>query len=131
MVVLKRSVEDVLLPILEPHGLHVLQYGKGFCHLVMKILLQMLQLLMKLSGNWTEKSTNKPKHLLWALHFMKCYPTEKQMSSAVKEDDKTLRKWVQIFIKALAGLNSKVVSCCKIVFFLYFILFHSHNPVFD
>lgn len=63
--------------------------------------------------NWKfdrKKPAYKPKHLLWALHFMKCYPTENQMASTVNEDEKTLRKWVWIFIDALAGLKSEVVS---------------------
>jgi hypothetical protein len=77
MVVLKRSVEGVLLPVLEPHGLHVLQYGKGVCHIVMKLLLQMLQLLIKLIGNSTEKTCLQAKVFVVGIAFHEMLPHRK------------------------------------------------------
>ena len=54
-------------------------------------------------------------HLLWALFFMKCYPTEEPactdsggQTSAV--DPKTLRKYILPFIVAIVDLTSHVVS---------------------
>jgi hypothetical protein len=56
-----------------------------------------------------------PKHLLWALHFMKVYPKQSQGCSAVGAsagavDPKTHRKWVWAFIDAIANLVDIVVS---------------------
>ena len=56
-----------------------------------------------------------PKHLLWALHFMKVYPKQSPGCSAVGAsagavDPKTHRKWVWAFIDAVANLDNVVVS---------------------
>lgn len=72
----------------------------------------------------------KPKHLLYAMHFMKCYSTENQSSSELdRADEKTFRKWTWVFIEALAGLKNEVVSNTRTIFFIkiIFILF-SHHP---
>lgn len=53
------------------------------------------------------------KHLLWALNFMKCYQTEAVASSAVAQcDEKTLRKWVWIFVESIGNLQRQVASRC-------------------
>jgi hypothetical protein len=52
-----------------------------------------------------------PKHLLWALLFLKCYCTE-------PIDGKTFRKWAWLFVSAMAGLKQRVVSSLLIVIFL-------------
>ena len=44
-----------------------------------------------------------PKHLLWALHFLKVYPKQ-------SVDPKTHRKWVWAFIDAIKELMDVVVS---------------------
>ena len=54
-------------------------------------------------------------HLLWALFFMKCYPTEEPACAAAggqrgAVDPKTLRKYIWPFIVAIADLESHVVS---------------------
>ncbi len=56
-----------------------------------------------------------PKHLLWALHFMKVYPKQSPGCSAVSAsagavNPKTHRKWVWAFIDAVANLVDIVVS---------------------
>ncbi len=56
-----------------------------------------------------------PKHLLWALHFMKVYPKQSPGCSAVGAsagavNPKTHRKWVWAFIDAVANLIDVVVS---------------------
>jgi hypothetical protein len=61
----------------------------------------------------------RPKHLLWALHFMKAYPKQGPGCSVVGAsagavDPKTFRKWVWVFIGAIADLVDEVVS-----FFIY------------
>ena len=58
-------------------------------------------------------------HLLWALFFMKCYPTEEPACAAAggqrgAVDPKTLRKYIWPFIVAIADLESHLVS------YLYF-----------
>ena len=57
----------------------------------------------------------RPKHLLWAFHFMKVYPKQSPGCSAVGAsagavDPKTHRKWVWAFIYAVANLVDVVVS---------------------
>jgi hypothetical protein len=57
----------------------------------------------------------RPKHLLWALHFMKVYPKQSPGCSTVGAsagavDPKTHRKWVWAFIDAVAKLDDVVVS---------------------
>jgi hypothetical protein len=57
----------------------------------------------------------RPKHLLWALHFMKVYPKQSPGCSTVGAsagavDPKTHRKWVWAFIDAVANLDDVVVS---------------------
>ena len=56
-----------------------------------------------------------PKHLLWALHFMKVYPKQSPGclavgASAGAVDPKTHRKWVWAFIDAVANLVDVAVS---------------------
>ena len=57
-----------------------------------------------------EKPPYKPKHLMWALHFLSCYPTENQMNGFARSDEKTVRKWTWLFIEAIASLKSEIVS---------------------
>jgi hypothetical protein len=57
----------------------------------------------------------RPKHLLWALHFMKVYPKQSPGCSAVGAsagavNSKTHRKWVWAFIDAVTNLIDVVVS---------------------
>jgi len=57
----------------------------------------------------------RPKHLLWALHFMKVYPKQSPGCSTVGAsagaiDPKTHQKWVWLLIDALVGLMDVVVS---------------------
>ena len=57
----------------------------------------------------------RPKHLLWALHFLKVYPLQTPGCAAVGAsggavDPKTHRKWVWAFIDAIAELVDEVVS---------------------
>ena len=60
-----------------------------------------------------------PKHLLWALLFLKCYCTEPILTRVVGGvDGKTFRKWAWLFVSAMAGLKQRVVSSLMTVFFL-------------
>ncbi len=59
-----------------------------------------------------EKS--EPKHLLWTLYFLKCYPKKGLGCAAVGGskgaiDPKTMRKWVWLFIEHINELADKVV----------------------
>ena len=56
-----------------------------------------------------------PKHMLWALYFLKVYPKQGPGCSVVGAsagavDPKTFRKWVWAFIVAIAELEEVVVS---------------------
>ena len=57
----------------------------------------------------------EPKHLLWSLYFLKCYPKEGPGCAAVGAskgaiDPKTMRKWVWLFLERINKLVDKVVS---------------------
>ena len=45
------------------------------------------------------------KHLLWVLNLLKTDATENQLHGRWKADEKTIRKWVNIFIKAISELD--------------------------
>ena len=64
-----------------------------------------------------------PYHLLWALMFMKVYGKEKTLCIlAGRIDKKTFRKWAWLFVIAMAGLESSVVSN-------HLILLHYYNYI--
>ena len=51
------------------------------------------------------------QHFLWTLCFLKVYPTETPLSALCGgADPKTIRKWVWLFIFALADLEIILVS---------------------
>jgi len=57
----------------------------------------------------------KPKHLLWMLYFLKCYPKESPGCATVGGlrgaiDPKTMRKWVWLFLERINNLAVEVVS---------------------
>ena len=57
----------------------------------------------------------RPKHLLWALHFLKVYPLQAPGCAAAGAsggaiDPKTHRKWVWAYVEAIATLVDEVVS---------------------
>ncbi len=57
----------------------------------------------------------EPKHLLWALYFLKCYPKEGPGCTVVgglkgAMDPKTMRKWVWLFLERICELADHVVS---------------------
>ena len=60
-----------------------------------------------------------PKHLLWALMFLKVYAKESiHCSMAGGVDEKTFRKWVWLFIYEISFLESAVLSGLFIMSFL-------------
>ena len=50
---------------------------------------------------------SEPKHLIWALLFLKVYATEHVNCALTGVDCKTFRKWVWIFLR--------IIACCKLV----------------
>ena len=58
----------------------------------------------------------QPKHLLWALLFLRKYGDESEMAKLVGDfssgavDEKTFRKWRTVFVKRIASLKYDVVS---------------------
>ena len=67
-------------------------------------------------------------HLLWALYFMKCYPTEETACVAAGGhagaiDPKTLRKYIWPFIEAITNLEPYVVSVMNYCFDFYLVIF--------
>ena len=64
---------------------------------------------MMLNGHWPN-SKREPKHLLWALLFMKVYRNEATCCRLVGTSIKTYRKWVWELLDAVADLKDMVVS---------------------
>lgn len=48
---------------------------------------------------------SEPKHLLWAMMFLKNYHKEHVSAAIVGVDEKTLRLWVWRFVELLSELN--------------------------
>ena len=70
----------------------------------------------------------EPKHMLWALLFMKVYPKEGVMCKLINvKDPKTFRGRVKDFIEAIADLESDVVSYsfyfCFVFLYIYLYFF--------
>lgn len=52
-----------------------------------------------------------PKHLLWALSFLKVYASESVLVSMFgSPSEKTFRKWVKEFVVGISYLETEVVS---------------------
>lgn len=54
-------------------------------------------------------------HLLWALLFVKVYPTEETLTSLCGDttgepERKTVRKWINLFMESISYLTDRVVS---------------------
>jgi len=77
-----------------------------------------------------EEETNRgmaahPRHLLWAILWLRVYETEENLRIMVanpprlKVSEKTFRKWVKIFVRAISFLEQEVVRCrCPYLVFL-------------
>ena len=75
----------------------------------------MLKLWELLERDSLLPAKSHPKHLLWALHFLKVYPKQGPGCSTAGAsngavDPKTHRKWVWAFIDAIKELMDVVVS---------------------
>ena len=49
-------------------------------------------------------------HLLWALMFLKVYPSEETLKRLTGADSKTARKWINSFVAAISSLSVYKVS---------------------
>jgi hypothetical protein len=72
-----------------------------------------------IASGWTSFTRRpEPKHLLWTLLFLKCYPTEEFLATLVGAvDEKTTRKWVWFYVEGIASLATKFVSLAPLYFF--------------
>jgi hypothetical protein len=76
-------------------------------------IMSMVWDMLMANGLCPEKS--RPKHLLWALYFLKVYSKQSPGclvvgASTGAVDPKTMRKWVWQFIENIADLADNVVS---------------------
>jgi len=56
----------------------------------------------------------QPIHLLWALYFLRTYPSSESTAKSGCGNPctpKTWRKWIHLFVDAISYLESRVVSC--------------------
>lgn len=65
----------------------------------------MLFLWDKLERNKLIPDKAEPKHLFWAMAFLKLYAAEPSLASMFRVDEKTLRKWVWLFVDSIAALE--------------------------
>jgi hypothetical protein len=56
---------------------------------------------------------NRPEQLLWALYYLKVYPTWDQMALTTGITEKTLRKWVGVVVKYFAEIDNWVRTTPK------------------
>jgi hypothetical protein len=83
-------------------------------------IVQMVWDMLEEEGLLPEK--DEPKHLLWALYFLKCYPKEGPSCTIVGGskgaiDPKTMHKWVWLFLERICELADHVVSLFFTSFF--------------
>ena len=71
-----------------------------------------------LVGQGTVPEGGKPSHLLWELFFIKTYANEEVLSSTFGTDKKTSRKWVWLFLEAIADLEEQVVSLFMMLYYV-------------
>src|SRR5687768_8491231 len=64
------------------------------------------------NNNQPHLRTARPKHLLWALLFLKQYKCTELNCGSAGVDETTYRKWSWIFVQLLADIN--VVSTCYV-----------------
>jgi len=66
----------------------------------------------------------RPIHLLWALHFMKCYPSKIQGPAFCKTSLNTYKKFVRLVLEEIATLNrvsdTATVSIVDVVSLSYY-----------
>ena len=64
----------------------------------------------------TEHSKMLPMHLLWGLHFLRCYPTEEELAARLKQGVRTIRRWLWFVIARLQSLLHQKVCCwCRLL----------------
>jgi DDE superfamily endonuclease len=63
-----------------------------------------LELWIRLRRNDDLPDNAEPKHLMWALYFLRCYDQEHKERAFLGADRKTIRKYVRPIVKGLSGL---------------------------
>ena len=67
-------------------------------------------LWMLLVANKTDDDTFECRHMMWALMYLKQYPTKSNLARQVGSCRNTTRKWVYYMVERIAALDSLVVS---------------------
>ena len=63
-----------------------------------------------------------PKHILWCLMFLKTYSTTGCLAKTFCVDEKTVRKWIWLFIEAISTIQDDIVSNFIIYLCIFMIL---------
>ena len=66
--------------------------------------------LMHDETNWETNKKITVTHVLWGLHFLKCYPTEDIAATFLGTSRKTFRHWAWKVVRAMSTASSNVVS---------------------
>jgi hypothetical protein len=72
-----------------------------------------LELWVRVSRNDDLPSGAFPKHLLWALYFLRCYDEEEKATVFLKVDRKTIRKWTHPIVKGISDLTLDLIDWQK------------------
>ena len=77
-------------------------------------------------GSFQRKKGSSPKHLLWALLFLKLYGNEETHASLVGGvDRKTYRKWVWIVLKDIRRLKKHLVCTMNSIILSFIYILYS------
>lgn len=57
---------------------------------------------------------SSPVHLLWTLLFLKQYNPEHIMGTLLQRDEKTLRKWIWLFVTQLALIKVVIIFVLRL-----------------
>ena len=68
--------------------------------------------LWRLAGTYVglKKNGTRPKHMLWALHFLKTYDIEVRIAKSYYVTRKTFRKWLWPTVREIARARHTIVS---------------------
>ena len=83
--------------------------------------ISILWFLLDRSGWLKYRKTVEARHLLWTLHFLKVYSTERVSAIAVKCDEKTFRETVWFMLKGIAKLDNLLVR--TLIYTQYYLSF--------
>ena len=96
----------------EKNGLHKWDHYKAH----FGVMPGVVSIVWKMLASRQDTPKLKPKHLMWALLWLKVYPSERVIETLLNADRGSIRSWVPFTIKAIASLKKQVVSASEFEF---------------